>query len=621
MHHREHALESVAKYAPQRLRAAFVALVVALTMPACPAAAEDWVHAIAMHGKPALAAGFAHFPYVRPDAPKGGTISYGVVGTFDSLNPFILKSMRTTARGVIDPQFGNLVFESLMTRSRDEAFSLYGHLADKVRMPDDRSWIEFSIDADAKWSDGAPVTPEDVIFTFGILAEKGRPPFNARMKKIAAIEKTGERTVKFTFNAESDREFPLIVALNPILPRHATNRDTFADSTLTPMTGSGPYRIDKVDAGQRIVYEKNPDWWAKDRAAMAGQFNFDRISVEYFSSGQTQFEAFKKGLFDIHAESDPAKWDRAYDFPAVAQGLVRKETFEQGLPANMYGFVFNTRRPVFANRAVRQGLSLAFDFEAVNKSLFFGVYRRTASFWHGSALSALGRPADASETALIARFPGAVDAATLAGDFAPPVTDGSGRDRKVLKAANDLLLASGYMRKDSRLVDVAGVPLAFEILTRSTAEEKLALAFARSLEALGVAASIRTVDDAQYQQRLQNFDYDMILGSYGASLSPGIEQSSRWGSASRDTPGSFNYAGAADPAIDAAIDAILGARDADAFASAVRALDRLLMAGHYVAPLYHLPQQWVASWTRLGHPRATPLYGYYLPAWWEEKPR
>jgi peptide/nickel transport system substrate-binding protein len=598
---------------------AFAAALVAAT-PAS-AAAQEWTHAIAMHGEPALPAGFGHFPYVRADAPKGGAIAYGVVGTFDSLNPFILKSMRTTARGVVDPQFGNLVFESLMTRSRDEAFSLYGHLADRVRMAPDRSFIEFSLDPDARWSDGRPVTPEDVIFTFGILAEKGRPPYNTRMKKIAAIEKTGERTVKFVFNAESDREFPLIVALNPILPSHATDRATFADSTLTPMIGSGPYRIGAVEAGQRIEYVRNRDWWARDKPAMRGQFNFDRILVEYFSSGQTQFEAFKKGVFDVYAESDPAKWDRGYDFPAVADGRVRKESFEHALPANLYGFVFNTRRPVFANRAVRRGLATAFDFEAVNKSLYFGVYRRTASFWHGSDLSALGRPADEAEKAILAPFAGAIDAAALAGDLAPPVTDGSGRDRKVLKAANDLLLSAGYARKDARLVDASGNPLAFEILTRSPSEEKLALAYSHSLEALGVAATIRTVDDAQYQQRLQNFDYDMILATYGASLSPGIEQVSRWGSAARDTPGSFNYAGAADPAIDAAIEAVLNARDASAFGAAVRVLDRLLIAGQYVVPLFHLPQQWLASWTRLGHPDKTPLYGYHLPAWFEEKPR
>jgi peptide/nickel transport system substrate-binding protein len=593
--------------------------IAALVLPPVQAAAQEKSHAIAMHGEPALAAGFTHFPYANPDAPKGGSIAYGVIGTFDSLNPFILKSMRTTARGGVDPQFGNLVFESLMLRSRDEPFTLYPLLAEAVTMPQDRSWIEFHLDARAKWSDGKPVTPEDVIFTYEVFTESGRPPFSTRTRKIERIEKTGERSVRFTFNADSDREFPLIVALTPVIPRHATKRETFAESSLEIPVGSGPYLLEKVEPGQRVTYRRNPDYWGRDIASMRGHFNFDTITIEYFGSAQAQFEAFKKGLFDIYPEGDPAQWQRAYDFPAVAEGRVKKLEFESGAPANMFGFIFNTRRPVFADARVREALAMAFDFEWANKNLYFGAYSRTGSFWQGSDLSALGKPAGEMEKALLAPFPAAVQASVMDGSWAPETTDGSGRDRKVLRKAFDLLTAAGFKRNGKLLASQSGETISFEIMTRSEGEEKLAIAYQRQLEALGVTVSIRSVDDAQYQRRLQDFDYDMILGTYSASLSPGIEQTGRWSAQSRDTPGSFNYAGAADPALDAMIDAVLNARGGEEFVAAVRSLDRVLISGHYVVPLYHLRGQWVAAWEQLAFPEKTALYGYQLPVWWDRR--
>jgi peptide/nickel transport system substrate-binding protein len=379
--------------------------------------------------------------------------------------------------------------------------------------------------------------------------------------------------------------------------------------------------VESVEPGQRIVYRRNPDYWGKDLPVMRGLFNFDRVTVEYFGSAQAQFEAFKKGIFDVFFESEPAKWQRDYDFPAVIDGKIRKETFTPGTPANMYGFVFNTRRAVFADHAVRKALAMVFDFNTVNKNLFFGAYSRTASFWQGSKLSALGVAADAREREILARWPEAVAPEVMDGSYLPPDSDGSGQERKILRAAFDLLGKAGYKRDGTVLAGPDGKPLSFEILTRDDSEERLALAYKRSLETLGIEVGIRSVDHAQYQRRLQDYDYDMILATYSASLSPGIEQTARWGSASRDVPGTFNYAGAADAAIDAAIAAILTAVDADAFASAVRALDRLLISGHYVVPLFHLKEQWVASWSHLGHPDGTPLYGYYLPAWWDNRAR
>ncbi len=605
---------------PFRLIPVLLAIFV-FALPAPRAAAAEETHAIAMHGEPALAPGFDHLPYADPDAVQGGEITYGVVGTFDSLNPFILKSMRTTARGMwFDPQFGNLVYESLMFRSRDEPFTVYGLLAKSVTLPDDRSWIEFHLDPDARWSDGEPVTPEDVLFTYDILTELGRPPFSSLTAKIEKIEKTAEHSVKFTFNDKSDREFPLIVAmLAPVLPKHAIDRESFADSTLAPPVGSGPYLVDKVEAGSRITYRKNPDYWGKDLPVMKGFHNFDRVTVEYFGSVQAQFEAFKKGLFDVHLEGDPAEWQRAYDFPAVAEGRVIKEAFEKKTPAGMTGFVFNTRRPVFADRRVRRALAMVFDFEWVNRNLFFGAYERTGSYWQNSELSALGVPASEREKELLAPFPDAVSADVMDGSYKPAASDGSGRDRKVLRAAYELLVEAGYTRKGSTLVDPNGEKLVFSFMTRNESEEKLAIAYRRSLAALGIGIEIRSVDDSQYQRRLQEFDYDMILATYSASLSPGIEQNGRWSSTSRDLPGSFNYAGASEPAIDAMIDAMLQARTGEDFTAAVRALDRVLISGHYVVPLYHLPVQWVARWAHLAYPERTSIYGVQFPTWWDTR--
>jgi peptide/nickel transport system substrate-binding protein len=597
------------------------ALMAASIICAFPALADDGPvpqHALAMYGEPALPRDFTHFPYANPDAPRGGQITYGVIGTFDSLNPFVLSSMRTTARGMWDPEYGKLIFEPLMTRSADEPFSLYGLIAESATMPDDRSWMEFQIRENAKWSDGQPIVPEDVIFTFELLAEKARPPFNSRMAKIARIEKTGPRKVKFTFNDQSDREFPLIVAgYMPVLPKHATDIENFENSTLTPPVGSGPYLIDSVEPGSRIVYRRRSDYWGDDLAVNRGQLNFDRIVVEYFRSVQSRFEAFKKGLYDIHVENDPAQWRRAYDFPAVEDGRVKKETFEIATPATMDAFVFNTRRPVFADVRVREALAELFDFEWINRNLFFDVYERTGSFWHGSQLSSLGRAASDEERALLAPFPGTVRDDVVQGTWRPAVTDGTGNDRKVMKEAFQLLQQAGYRREGGRLAGPDGKPLEFEILTKSESEERLAIAFKRTLERVGVTVDLRSVDDAQYQRRTQDFDYDMILASYGASLSPGAEQLYRWGSRSRDLPGSFNYAGAANPAIDATIHAMLDAREPERFEAAVRALDRILVSQQYVVPLFHLSAQYIAHWDRIAHPGVTPIYGNQYTVWWE----
>ncbi|WP_105400987.1 extracellular solute-binding protein [Neorhizobium sp. T7_12] len=596
----------------------FLPLIAALLI-GTPALAEP-VHGIAMHGSPALGPDYKHFPYVNPDVKKGGRVTYGVVGTFDSLNPFILKSMRTSARGIWDPAFGNLIFESLMTRSSDEPFTLYGLLAESVEWNDDRTFIQFNLNPKAKWSDGQPVTPDDVIFSFELLRDKARIPYSSRLAPVAKMEKVGEHGVRLTFNEKADREFPLILATGtPILPKHATDPATFDQSTLKPPVGSGPYRIKSISPGERIVYERDPGYWGKDIPAKVGFDNYDQISVEYFLQDNTLFEAFKKGAIDIYPDGSPTHWARAYDFPAVQNGDVIKDAFKPQLPTGMLGFVFNTRRALFADVNVRAGLSLAFDFEWANKNLFEGAYTRTESFWQNSPLSSLGKPADERELKILGPIKNRIEPVVLDGSYHLPKTDASGADRKVLRDAVDLLRKGGYAIKNGRMTDASGRPLTFEVMTQTQDQEKLAIAYQRTLKMIGVDMSIRTVDDAQYQARSGNFDYDMIVKSYPASLSPGIEQAGRWGSDSRNRDGSFNFAGTADPDLDKLIETMLNVRSKEDFEAAVRAYDRMLISGHYLVPLYHIPDQWVARRKHIGYPEKLPLYGYQLNTWWDKR--
>ncbi|CDZ59924.1 ABC-type oligopeptide transport system, periplasmic component [Neorhizobium galegae bv. orientalis] len=596
----------------------FLPLIAALLI-GTPALAEP-VHGIAMHGSPALGPDYKHFPYVNPDVKKGGRITYGVVGTFDSLNPFILKSMRTSARGIWDPAFGNLIFESLMTRSSDEAFTLYGLLAESVEWNDDRTFIQFNLNPKAKWSDGQSVTPDDVIFSFELLRDKARIPFSSRLAPVAKMEKVGEHGVRLTFNEKADREFPLILATGtPILPKHATDPATFDQSTLKPPVGSGPYRIKSISPGERIVYERDPGYWGKDIPAKVGFDNYDQISVEYFLQDNTLFEAFKKGAIDIYPDGSPTHWARAYDFPAVQNGDVIKDAFKPQLPTGMLGFVFNTRRSIFADVNVRAGLSLAFDFEWANRNLFEGAYTRTESFWQNSPLSSLGKPADERELKILGAIKDRIEPAVLDGSYHLPKTDASGADRKVLRDAVDLLRKGGYAIKNGRMTDASGRLLTFEVMTQTQDQEKLAIAYQRTLKMIGVDMSIRTVDDAQYQARSGNFDYDMIVKSYPASLSPGIEQVGRWGSDSRNRDGSFNFAGTADPDLDKLIGTMLAVRSKEDFEAAARAYDRMLISGHYLVPLYHIPDQWVARRKYIGYPEKLPLYGYQLNTWWDKR--
>lgn len=596
------------------------ALLIATFVLGSMTANAEPLHGISMHGKPALPADYTHFPYANPDAPKGGKIAYGVVGTFDSLNPFILKSMRTRARGIVDPEYGNLYYDTLMQRSRDEAFTMYGLLAETVEWDEERTYLQFNINPNARWHDGKPVTADDVIFTFEVLRDHGRPPYNRRLNRVEKMEKISDLSVKFTFNEKSNREFPLILGLTPILPKHDTDPEGFDTSTMDIPVGSGPYKIKEVRPGESITYERDPNYWAKDIPSKVGFDNYDEIRVEYFLSQTAQFEAFKKGLFDVYPEGNPSNWTRSYDFAAVNDGDIVKETFKKQRPSGMFGFVFNTRRDVFKDIRVRKALSLIFDFEWVNKNLYNGVYTRTNSFWQGSTLSSYQVPANDIEKALLAPFPDAVSEDIMNGTYALPVSDGSGRDRKILREALGLFKEAGYEIKDGKLLDASGTQLSFEVLPQNEDQEKLALAYQRFAKALGVDMSLRTVDDAQYQQRSQTYDFDIIIKAFSSSFSPGAEQIWRWSSRAVEPEGTFNFAGVASPAIDAMIDALVNARTTEDFQAAVRAYDRTLLSGHYVIPAYHLDQTWIARRNYIKFPEGKqPIYGYQLPVWWDSR--
>lgn len=600
------------------MRRMFLSLIPALAVLQLSgwAATAEPSHAISMHGEPALQAGFEHLPYVNPEAPKGGRIEYAWPGTFDSVNPFIVQG--SGARGSIDLIFGNNVFETLMLRSSDEPFTLYPLLAKTVETDDQRSFAEFTLDEGAKFSDGEPVTPEDVIFTLELLRDKGLPRYGITASKIARMEKTGERGVRFTFK-EPDRELPLILGLLPILPKHAIDAATFDKSTLKPMTGSGPYRLEQVRAGDSLTFKRNPDYWARDLPSKRGFDNYDEIRLTYYRDENALFEAFKKGLIDVFIDENSGRWAGQYNFPAVTNGDILKETFRTRLPSGMFGIVMNTRRPVFQNLAVRSALIDLFDFEWANRSLFSGVYTRTTSFFDNSDLSSSGHPASDAEKALLAPFPDAVRPDIMNGTWKPPVSDGSGQDRAFLKVGFDKLRKAGYTLKDGTMTAPDGAPLAFEIMLKANENEQVAVAFQQTLRKIGIDVTIRSVDAAQFLQRQINYDFDTLFFNYTPSLSPGVEQVSRWGSAARDKPGTFNYAGVASPAVDAMITAVIGARTRPEFVEAVRAYDRILLSGAYVIPLYFKPEQWIAHWKRIERPEIIPLQGSQLPTWWRAK--
>jgi peptide/nickel transport system substrate-binding protein len=577
-------------------------------------------HAIAMHGEPALPDGFSHFAYVNASAPKGGRMVQGVLGTFDSLNPFIVRGLPPQAwrAPLIPPNaLSGTVIESLMVRGYDEPFTLYGLLARTVETDDKRSHVTFGINPAARFSDGKPVTAADVLFSWQLFRDKGRPNQRTYYRKVVKAEALDELTVRFDFGGSEDRELPLILGLMSVVPKHAVNPDTFEETTLKPMIGSGPYAVAGVDAGKSLTLKRSPDYWGRDLAVNRGFWNFDEIRFEYYRDANSYHEAFKAGLFDVRPENDPGRWQTAYNFPALREGRVVKEAFQSGLPKPNVFFVFNTRRAIFSDIRVREALSLLFDFEWINHNIFFDVYRRSGGFFAGSELSARGVPADERERTLLAPYPDAVRADVLAGTWAPPKSDGSGRDRTLTRRALALFAEAGYELRSSVLVNKAsGAAFAFEILVTTRDEERLALLYADQLKRAGISASVRVVDAVQYETRRISYDFDMIQNRMDQSLSPGNEQAFYWSAAAAESQGTRNYMGIKSPAADAMIAALLTAKTRPEVVSAVRALDRVLISGFYVVPGFYVPDQWIAHRTTLARPATTSLHGPVPETWW-----
>ena len=587
---------------------AFLALNLLFAGIADGAAAQSY--AIAMHGEPALPPDFTHMPYANPAAPKGGRLVQGILGTFDSLNPLIV-------RGIAVQQIRGFVVESLMARGNDEPFTLYGLLARSVETDDARSFVTFRLDPRARFSDGRQVTADDVLFSWALLRDKGRPNHRQYYSKVAKAEALDPLTVKFDFGGTQDRELPLILGLMPVLPRHAIDAATFEETSLAAPIGSGPYRVGAVKAGTNVTLIRNPDYWGRDLPVNQGLWNFDEIRLDFYRESNAQFEAFKRGLYDFRVETEPMRWHDGYDFPAARGGEVIRDSIKTGLPQPSEFLVFNTRRPVFSDIRVRQALTLLFDFEWINHNYFFGLYGRSPSFFAGSELSAYGRPADQRERELLKPFASHIPAEILEGTYRLPVTDGSGRDRTTLRSALNLLSEAGYDLDGTVLRNRATkAPLTFEILVTTRDQERIALACARDLKRAGIEATVRAVDAVLFDQRRLGFDFDMIQNRWDQSLSPGNEQYFYWGSEAADNQGTRNYMGAKDPAIDAMIANMLEARERGAFVSAVRALDRALMSGFYGIPLFDIQEQWIARWSRIERPATTALTGYLPETWW-----
>jgi peptide/nickel transport system substrate-binding protein len=572
-------------------------------------AAESY--AIAMHGAPALPGNFTHMPYVNPDAPRGGRLVWGILGTFDSLNPLIV-------RGLAVQQIRGFVVESLLTRGNDEAFTLYGLLARSVETDDARSYVTFHLDPRARFSDGKPVLADDVLFSWALLRDKGRPNHRQYYSMVARADARDPLTVRFDFGSANDRELPLILGLMPVLPRHAVDPATFEETTMTGPIGSGPYRVSAVKPGASVTLTRNPDYWGRDLPVSRGLWNFDEIRLDFYREANGQFEAFKRGLYDFRVETEPLRWHDGYDFPAARNGEVTRDTIRSGMPQPSEFLVFNTRRPAFSDIRVRQALTLLFDFEWINRNYFFGLYGRSASFFAGSELSAYTKAADDRERELLKQSAAHIEPDIIEGRYRLPVSDGSGRDRATLRAALTLLSDAGYELDGTVLRQRATkAPLTFEILVTTRDQERIALAYGRDLKRAGIEATVRAVDPVQFDQRRLGYEFDMIQSRWDQSLSPGNEQSFYWGSQAADIPGTRNYMGAKDPAIDALIAALLEARERPAFVAAVRALDRTLMSGFYAIPLYNVGEQWIARWNRIERPVRSALTGYLPETWWQ----
>lgn len=583
-------------------------------------AAPVTAHGVSAFGALKYPADFAHFEHVNPDAPKGGrlrTRSTFAAKTFDSLNPFILK-------GEAAPEVALLVFEPLMTPAADELDAVYGLIAKSVTYPQDRSWAEFDLRPEARFSDGTPLTADDVVFSFEILRDEGSPSWRIRLKPVERVEALAPGRVRFTFReGASTRDLPMLAASIPVLSRASWEGRAFAESTLEPLIGSGPYRIGEVRTGRSIVYERRDDYWARDLPVNRGRWNFDRLEYEYFRDETAAFEAFKSGAYDLHEEFYSKLWATAYDFPAVAAGQVKLATLPDLRPSGAQGYWFNLRRPNLSDPLVRRAIAMVFDFEWSNRTLFYGLYSRTTSFFQGSPLAASGPPS-AAELALLAPLADALAPDILtAPAFTPPKTDGSGRLRTQLLAAGALLDEAGWKLGPDRLRrNAAGTPLSVEFLDDSPAFQRITQPYIRNLRQIGVDATMRTVDPAQRQERMKTYDFDITIARMTMQSTPGVELWTLFGSEAAEAEDTLNLSGVANPAIDALIEAVVAAKTAPEHAAAVSALDRALRALHIWVPQWSKASHTIAWWDRFGRPETKPPFARgVVDRWWRDAER
>jgi len=596
----------------KRFAAAFGAISISALLAAGVAMAAQTYqgHGIAMHGDLKYPAGFRSFDYVNPAAPKGGTVRLDAIGSYDSFNGFIIKGQPGVSLG--------LIYDSLMTSSLDEPFSEYCLLCETVEVPEDRSWVAFTLRANARWHDGQPVTVEDVIWTFNTLREKGAPFYRFYYANVEKVEKTGERTVKFSFQRTQNRELPLIIGQLTVLPKHYWADRDFAATTLEPPLGSGPYKIESFEPGRSITYARVPDYWGARLPVNAGTYNFDTIRYDYYRDSTVAIEAFKSGAIDYRDENSSRHWATSYNIPAVRDGRIKKESLPHGRSAGMQGFVFNTRRPIFQDRQVRRALAYGFDFEWSNKTLFYGQYTRTRSFFQNSELAATGVP-QGREREILQKFARKLPPEVFTTEYNPPRTDGSGNNREQLRTALQILRQAGWdINEETRKLTntETGQEMKFEVLLVSPLFERVALPLKKNLGRLGIDVSVRTVDAAQYQERVENFDFDMIITTWGESLSPGNEQRNFWGSDAADRNGSQNYAGLKDPVVDDLIEMVISAPTRAELVQRTRALDRVLQWEYIVIPQFHIPYDRVLYWNRFSRPEIIPTFGVSLLNWW-----
>lgn len=571
-------------------------------------------HGVSMYGSPALPPDFVALPYVNPNAPKGGKITLGNNGGFNSLNPFVRK-------GTVPWQLRHFTHESLMGRSWDEPFTLYGLLAESVNLPETREWVEFTLRPEAAFSDGTPVTVDDVIFSYEILGTEGHPRYHGLYRQIETIEATGPRTVRFTFNTEN-RELALLAGMRPILSRAQWEGRDFANAPLADVPlGTGPYTVTDYDAGRQVTLTRNPAYWGADVPFRRGTHNFDQIKIDFYGDANVLFEAFKAGEISAVREFNAETWATQYDFPAIARGDVVKSTFPHQKPSGMTGFVMNTRRAPFDDIRVREALLQAFNFEYINETLTGGALPRITSYFSNSELGMVPGPAPEDVVTLLNPFAASVPADALTG-YELPVSDGSARNRAGIRAATKLLEDAGYSVQDGALTGPDGAPFRFSILlSKSNGEHaKIATLYVEALNRLGIQATIDTVDDAQLTARLAAFDFDMTHFRRALSLSPGNEQRFYWGSEAATQEGARNLMGVESPAIDAMIDTMLSAKTTQEFTTATRALDRVLTAGRFVIPFWQFNEGLIAHRREMQRAPTLPIYGdgpNYMPeVWW-----